>query len=290
MKFNQHSQGNGIGGEGANQLTTSLANNLTILNLGLRSSASIKAILERNKQGKFKKVCKVMVVGEARTGKSSLVRSLNNQAFEENQSITNVIEITDFSPKKTHESLVMGVEDEVKMKIFDFGGQEIFQFVHPLFQTSHQCIVILVVNEFKQSAARIKEQIDFLQNFHHRDIIVVSTCFTEAHFKQEEQENGEGKKVDQDNKLTEMDIAGFGIGQERFVRISNKQRKGIEQVEKLIAEMSKLTCFGWSLSGRGDCLRQYLEFMQDNHPVIGDFRREVELMKCEHNHKHTFRN
>jgi len=232
LKFNI--QGNEIGVEGKNQLATSLANNLTIQQLGL-GSESIWAIEERNKQGKFKKVCKVMVVGEARTGKSSLVRSLNNQAFDENQSITNVIEITDFSPNKIHGSLVMDVEDEVKMKIFDFGGQEIFQFVHPLFQTSQQCIVILVVNEFHQSAARIKEQIDFLQNFHHRDILVVSTCFTEAHFKQEEQENAEAsnsgaKKIDQDNKLTEMDIAALGIGQERFVRISNKQRKGIEQV------------------------------------------------------------
>src|SRR3990167_6752118 len=288
----QHSQNNEIGDEGKNQLATSLANNLTIQELGLYS-ASIRAIEERNKQGKFKKVCKVMVVGEARTGKSSLVRSLNNQAFDENQSCTNVIEITDFSPNKTHGPLVMDMEDEVKMKIFDFGGQEIFQFVHPLFQTSQQCIVILVVNEFHQSATMIKEQIDFLQNFYHRDILVVSTCFTEAHFKQEEQENGEAsnsgaKKIDQDTKLTEMDIEALGIGHGRFVRISNKQRKGIEQVQKLIAEMSKFTCFGWSLSGRGDCLRQYLECMQDNHPVIGDFRREVELMKCEHNHKYTF--
>ena len=169
-------------------------------------------------------MCKVMVVGEARTGKSSLVRSLNNQTFDENQSITNVIEITDFSPNKIHGSLVdVEDEDEVKMKIFDFGGQEIFQFVHPLFQTSQQCIVILVVNEFLESAARIKEQIDFLQNFHHRDILVVSTCFAEAHYKQDEKSGV--NQIDQENKLTEMDIAGLGISRERFVRISNKERE-----------------------------------------------------------------
>ena len=96
-----------------------------------------------------------MIVGDARTGKTSVVRSLKKQPFDKNQSITNAVEISEFSAET----------EQVKMKIFDFGGQEIFQFVHPIFQSSQQCIVILVVNEFYQTVWRIKDQIDFLKNF-----------------------------------------------------------------------------------------------------------------------------
>ena len=144
-----------------------LANNLSILKVeGLwgehNANSTLAAILERNKNSQCKKVCKVMLVGEARTGKTSLVRSLNYLPFDENQSITNAIEISDFSQQGKQL-----INNDVEMKIFDFGGQEIFHFIHPLFQSSQQCIVILVVNQYTQSLARIKEQIDFLKNFHH---------------------------------------------------------------------------------------------------------------------------
>src|SRR3990167_11096921 len=165
------------------QIIKCLANNLSIQILGLEGqNKSIQAIMERNKQEnvqrKSKKVCKVMVVGEARTGKTSLVRSLNNQPFDEHQSITNVIEISDFNAT-SKQSLNKNHGNEVEMKIFDFGGQEIFNFIHPLFQSSQQCIVILVVNQCTQSLERMKQQIEFLKNFHQSDILVVSTSFSE---------------------------------------------------------------------------------------------------------------
>lgn len=79
-----------MGEEGAAQIADRLSNNLSILYIHFRGEyyISLEAILERNIQGKFNKVCKVMVVGEARSGKTSLVRSLKNQPFDENQSIT----------------------------------------------------------------------------------------------------------------------------------------------------------------------------------------------------------
>ena len=242
-----------------------------------REEESVEAILERNKQGKNKKVCKVIVVGEARTGKTSLVRSLNNQPFDEHQSITNVIEISDFTPTSKQS---LDNNNEVEMKIFDFGGQEIFNFIHPLFQSSQQCIVILVVNQCTQSFERMKEQIEFLQNFHQSDILVVSTSFCE-------QEQGNRKiRIDSDRWLNERDIEGLGIGKGRFVAISNKERKGIEQVVTAMQEMSKLRTIGWSLSDRGDCLRQHLTSMQEKHPVICDIKGKL-ATGC-HNHPDTF--
>ena len=284
------------------QIIKCLANNLSIQILGLEGqNKSIQAIMERNKQEnvqrKSKKVCKVMVVGEARTGKTSLVRSLNNQPFDEHQSITNVIEISDFNAT-SKQSLNKNHGNEVEMKIFDFGGQEIFNFIHPLFQSSQQCIVILVVNQCTQSLERMKEQIGFLKNFHQSDILVVSTSFSE---QGEEGGNGNGEytlstmkgekvemKIDREPWMTERDIESLGIGKNRFVAISNKERKGIEQLVKAIQEMSKLASIGWSLSVRGNCLRQHLTLMQEKHPVICDFTGE--LPGCDHDHADSFQN
>src|SRR3990167_5003146 len=52
--------------------------------------------------------------------------------------------------------------------------------------------------------------------------------------------------------------------------------------------MSKLASIGWSLSARGDCLRQQLTSMQEKHPVICDFTGE--LPGCDHNHADSFQN
>ena len=263
------------------QIIKSLANNFSIQELeGLKNEwGTIRAILERNKQGKFKKVCKVMVVGEARTGKTSLVRSLNNKPFNENQSVTNVIEISDFS------STSKSFRNEVEMKIFDFGGQDIFNFIHPLFQSSQQCIAILVVNQYTQSLERMKEQITFLKNFHQSEILVVATSFNEEEVEGEKK----SQRIDQDHKLNERDIESLGILKDRFVAISNKEKKGIEQVVKAIEQLSELKTIGWGLSSRGDCLRHHLTLMQDKYPVIPNFKGELET-ECDHNHLQSFSN
>ena len=282
-----------VHGEGIDTMIRCLANNLSILKVeGLwgehNANSTLAAILERNKNSQCKKVCKVMLVGEARTGKTSLVRSLNYLPFDENQSITNAIEISDFSQQSKQQ-----INNDVEMKIFDFGGQEIFHFIHPLFQSSQQCIVILVVNQYTQSLARIKEQIDFLKNFHHTEILVVSTCFSDEEnedklSEQAANEKSERRKIDREQLLTETEIQTLGISKSRFVRISNKEGMGIEGVVQAIKEMSKLQTIGWSLSGRGDCLREYLESRQAICPVIANFRGEL-IIGCDHDHKDTFR-
>ena len=55
-------------------------------------------------------------------------------------------------------------------------------------------------------------------------------------------------------------------------------------------EMSKLASIGWSLSVRGDCLRQHLTSMQEKHPVICNFKGELARTGCDHNHADSFQN
>src|SRR3990167_195925 len=142
-------------------------------------SAGIEAICERNKQQQFKKVVKILVVGEARVGKTSFVKSLKDEKFEQQQSITRVTEVS--SIQWQHKEGDKGLE--VESKVFDFGGQEIFNFIHPIFQTSQHAIVVLVVNIFApnqekqiENLEEIKNQIANLKSFY-EEILLALTCF-----------------------------------------------------------------------------------------------------------------
>src|SRR3990167_6595177 len=73
-----------------------------------------------------------------------------------------------------------GQEREVESKVFDFGGQEIFNFIHPIFQTSQHSIVILVANVFAPNAKKqmkkhkeIQKQIGNLKNIYEEILLVL---------------------------------------------------------------------------------------------------------------------
>ena len=263
-----------ISEEGEMVLAKSLANNLSLTLIYLDSNFLLddvtffSAICERNRAGVFHKVCKLMVVGDARMGKTSLVRSLNNQPFNQDESITNVVEICGINFPGS----------DATMKFFDFGGQEIFNFIHPLFLRSHQCIVILVVNEFVQSLARIKEQIEFLRSFHQKEILVVSTSFMEV-----ETENRISRE-DQLSQLSTDQISQLGLKKNRFLRISNKEQTGIDAVKREIVEITTLKTIGWTLCDRCDCLRKYFGSIENKLPIIRSFSADYLDIECEHDH------
>lgn len=262
---------NGIFEEGQNALANSLSNNVSLTELCIEGNCPMAfyfaAIGERNMSGIFHKVCKVMVVGDARMGKTSLVRSLNNEAFNQDESVTNVVEICGMHFP----------DSDVSMKVFDFGGQEIFNFIHPMFLSSHQCIVILVVNEFKQSLERIKQQIEFLRSFHQKEILVVSTCFTEI------QKDDRIIREDQPSILSDDQITWLGLEKNRFLRISNKDQVGIEVVKREIQEIGSLKTIGWTLCERCNCLRNHFESVQNKLPIIPLSSKYLDI-DCEHNH------
>src|SRR3990167_2873682 len=221
------------------------------------------------------KMCKVMVVGAARTGKTSLVRSLNKQPFE-NRTSTNILEVSDFT-----------LNNRKEIKIYDLGGrEEMLPFVH---YQNLQCVVILVVNQCTQSLKRIKEQIDFWKNFHLNKILVVSTCFAE----EVEDRDAGGKRqmagreqIDKNNKLDERDIAALGIDRNMFVRISNKTRMGIERVVEALEEMCELQTIVWNVSEPEYCLREWLVSAQENNPIVN--LQEAGPFECEHDHVNNF--
>lgn len=82
---------------------------------------------------------KVLILGEGGVGKTSLVKCLLDEKFNENEEETPGININlwTFKDKKS--------ETEVRTRIWDFGGQEIMHATHQFF-LSKRCLYILVLD------------------------------------------------------------------------------------------------------------------------------------------------
>ena len=241
-----------------------LANNLAIKSVDFgERSAGIEAICERNKHTQFKKVVKILVVGEARVGKTSFVKSLKNEKFEQQESITRVTEVSSIQWQQQQED----TGSQVESKVFDFGGQEIFNFIHPIFQTSQHAIVILVANVFApnhnkqmEKHEEIRKQISNLRNIY-EEILLVLTCF-------------EGRE-DREFPLISTDLS-YGLDTDRVFRISNKERCGIACIKGKILSMLHWRSVGWTISHRCSVLADYFAERNKKEPMILNFNEGIE--------------
>lgn len=80
---------------------------------------------------------KVIFLGNGNVGKTSLIKRLIKNQFDSNELKTNGISITDWEIKRN--------DDEIKLHIWDFGGQEIMHATHKFFMTKRS-IYVLVIN------------------------------------------------------------------------------------------------------------------------------------------------
>ncbi|WP_121968578.1 COR domain-containing protein [Leptolyngbya sp. BC1307] len=140
-----------------------------------------KAILtylrEQWKDGERQWISKLLVVGEGRAGKTSLLRALRGELFEAQQSSTHGIEIETLN-------LPHSVEPDITMNLntWDFGGQEIYHATHKFFLTNRS-LFLLVFNAgvgFEQG-----KLIYWLKTIHANapdaPVILVATWIDERH-------------------------------------------------------------------------------------------------------------
>jgi len=76
---------------------------------------------------------KVTIIGDGGVGKTSIVRALNNKNLIKSQ-ITQGIDIQNIT---IHHN-----EDQIRIKVWDFGGQEIYHSIHQLFLTKRTIYII----------------------------------------------------------------------------------------------------------------------------------------------------
>jgi len=101
-----------------------------------RGTADILAFLQELRQSSVTRYeSKILLVGEAGTGKSSLLRALRDDKFDSNLSTTHGIE--------TDHLLLPHPQHDIILNTWDFGGQQIYHATHQFFLTKRSLYIIV---------------------------------------------------------------------------------------------------------------------------------------------------
>ncbi|WP_013320928.1 COR domain-containing protein [Gloeothece verrucosa] len=100
---------------------------------------------------------KVLLVGEGSVGKTSLMRRLLYDSFTANQAKTDGINIVPWNLD------VNG--NNIKLNVWDFGGQEIYHATHQFFLTKRSLYILVINNRQSEEQNRIEYWLKLIQTF-----------------------------------------------------------------------------------------------------------------------------
>ena len=154
---------------------------------------------------------KLLIVGEGSVGKTSLVKRITLNSYDEYENKTEGIDVThwDTSPEA----------DNIKLNIWDFGGQEIMHATHQFFLTKRSVYILVIDARQGEEQNRIEYWLKLIQSFSDRSPVIIV-----------------GNKSDQ----TQLDIDQRGLRAKYenivgIVSVSCRTGEGVDQVKKLLA-------------------------------------------------------
>lgn len=105
---------------------------------------------------------KILVVGQGSVGKTSLIRQILHGTFDPSQSKTEGISINQWQV----EGFEKQVSDfQIKLKIWDFGGQEIMHATHLFFLTRRSLYLLVLDARLTQEENRVEYWLKIIQSF-----------------------------------------------------------------------------------------------------------------------------
>lgn len=102
---------------------------------------------------------KMVLLGEPRAGKTTLQKYLMGLPIDENEESTPDIQISSWKP---FENYSIGKNKDIKINLWDFGGQEIQYSLHKLFMTEDTLYIIVLDSTKDQSPLKY---LKFLENY-----------------------------------------------------------------------------------------------------------------------------
>jgi internalin A len=159
---------------------------------------------------------KMILVGEGAVGKTSLVKSLVNEGYNPDERKTEGLEIRTWKIVCDHE--------EIKLNLWDFGGQEIYHATHQFFLTKRSLYFLVIDARQDEFRNRIEYWLRLIRSLaaDSPTIVVINKC--------------EEHKMDLDRRglETKYQIAAF-------IETSCATGKGIEDLKNAVTEViSKL--------------------------------------------------
>ncbi len=124
-----------------------------------RNPAAILSYWQKLKQGERKPLneAKVILVGRGDVGKTSLVKRLIDKEFNANEPKTEGINIREWQ--------VSAREEKVRLRVWDFGGQEIMHATHQFFLTERSLYVLVLNTRKDERISDVEYWLKLIQTF-----------------------------------------------------------------------------------------------------------------------------
>lgn len=191
---------------------------------------------------------KVLLVGDGGAGKTSLVKRLIKNEFDENESQTHGININKWAVKQSGK--------EIKVNFWDFGGQEIMHATHQFF-LSERSLYILVLDSRKDDKAEY--WLKHIQSFGGDSPVLVVINKTD-----------ENPAFDLNRKFLQEKYPSI----KGFYRMSCKRSKGLESFsQKLQEELAKIEHLQIKWPKNWFNVKTRLENMSCNFITCDEYRR-----------------
>ncbi len=188
---------------------------------------------------------KVLLVGEGGVGKTSLVNRLIFDSFNTSEDQTAGIEI------KKWKVNISG--DEIKLNIWDFGGQEIMHATHQFFFTKRSIYVLVLDSRRGENESRVEYWLKLIKSFGGDSPVIIVCNWSDQH------------KISLN--WTGL-ISKFSNIQAIAKEVSCKTGKGIKEVRKLIRiSIGKLDHIHDQLLNSWFEVKEELEDMRKNFEV-----------------------
>lgn len=181
-------------------------------------------------------VCKVVLVGETQTGKTSIIAKLTKDIFQEELSSTIVNSITNYN-------ILLEDTNTVQLVIWDTAGQEKYRALNTLFYKDAVIVVLVYDQTQRKTFEEVKKYWIPQIKSHCGDKTILAIAANKSDlFEQQEVTDDEGKQLADSNKGIFMQTScktGSGI-KELFHVLAKEYYKGDnEEKKRLVLEEQK---------------------------------------------------
>jgi internalin A len=132
---------------------------------------------------------KALLVGQGSVGKTSLVQQILHGTFDQNQTKTEGISINQWQVEGSEkretegqsESEIQNRKSEIKLNIWDFGGQEIMHATHQFFLTKRSLYLLVLDARLTQEENRVEYWLKIIQSFGGESPVLIDGNKTDQH-------------------------------------------------------------------------------------------------------------
>ena len=213
----------------------------TILNYYLQSKTGLNKPLNE---------AKMLVVGQGSVGKTSLVKQLIHHSFDAEENKTEGIDIQSWR--------IFLANQEIKLNVWDFGGQEIMHATHQFFLTKRSLYLLVLDSRMGEEENRLEYWLKIIQSFGGDSPIIIAS-----------------NKIDQHP----LDLDRRGLQQKypqirAILETSCKTNQGLEELKQLITqEVSQLECLSDELLLSWYKVKSRLEKIEQDYIPYAEYER-----------------